>query len=799
MRLTLRRLRRDRATAISIILLLCIGIGVSTAVFSVVDRVLFRRLPYADPNRLVSVGIVAPLIYPSDWLFSATYQDWRNRRETPFEAISSWVGVSDCELIAERSTTVACARVESSFLPTLGIAPLIGRNISADEDRPGAHRVALVSYSAWQSRFAGQSDVIGQKMNLDGVSTEIIGVLPKDFELPNLAAFDIILPEALKAGSERQRIVRAIGRLKPGVSPLQAELAMEPLRQEFVASAPSDFRKLLTMRLRVETLRDMQTGEYRTSSWLLFGAVFAVLLIACGNMANLLLARAARRRREVAVQVCLGAGSRRILAQGFADSLLLGIGGGAGGCLVAAFLLRTFVALAPATTLRLHEASLDLRVLAFACLLSTICIVVATLIPLVELPGTEMLSGARSVGASRGTLRQVLVIAQVTGSLLLLSCAGLLLSNLLRLERTRTGMRTEHVVTAAIVLPKVRYAQDSRQIALFEELEHTLRELPGVSAAAISDSTPPAGDPRSRPFVALKNPGGSSFKKGMEGNVLWRFVTPGYFAALGVPIVRGRGFTEDDRAGGPQVIIVNQTLASRLFPGQDPVGRNIGDERIIGIAGDVKNAGLAQNVSPEMYYVRKHAPDDVYANQRPPYGWRQATVLIRTSLDDRSAASLLTAAIRQVDTTLSVDIGGIRGEVEKLLQRPRFLGALLTVFAFIAMLLAGIGLYGLIAHFVIERTQEIGVRAAIGATPSSIFLMILSRAMRWVATGAAAGVLGSVWVAHLLKATLADMPEADPRMIALALLVLFASAFAAVCAPCLRAMRLDPVAALRRE
>jgi putative ABC transport system permease protein len=797
-RLAIRRLRRDPATSISILLLLCIGIGSSTAVFSVVDRVLFRRLPYANSDRLVSVGIVAPLIYPSDWLFSATYQDWRTR-DTPFDAISSWAGISDCDVTENHPSTMECARVEASFLPTLGVTPLMGRNISPEEDRPGAEHVALLSHGIWQSRFASNPDVVGQKITVDGLSTEIIGVLPKDFELPNLAVFDIIVPEALKAGRERQRIVRAIGRLKAGVSPWQAEQSMEPLRQHFVASAPSDFRKLIKMRLRVESLRDMQTREYRTSSWLLFGAVFAVLLIACGNMANLLLARAARRRREVAVQVCLGAGRGRMLMQGFADSLLLGTAGGTGGCVLAAFLLRAFVMLAPATSLRLHEASINLRVLAFACLLSIVCIIVATLIPLVEMPGTGMLAGARSVGASRGALRQLLVIAQVTGSLMLLSCAGLLVSNLLHLERTRIGMRTEHVMTATLALPKVRYSQDSRQIALFEELEQTLREIPGVSAVAISDSTPPGGDPRSRPFVSLKNPGGSSFEKGMEGNVIRRYVTPDYFAVLGIPIVRGRGFTEDDRAGGPQSILVNQTLASRLFPGQDAIGKSIGDERIIGVVGDVRNTGLAQNVSPEMYYVRKHAPDNVYANQRPPYGWRRATVLIRTSLDDRSAANLLTAVVAQVDANLTVEIGGMRGEVEKLLQRPRFLGAMLAVFAAIAMLLAGIGLYGLVAHFVIERTQEIGVRAAIGATPSNIFTLILSRAMRWVAVGAAMGALGSVWVARLMKAYLADMPEADPGIIVLALLVLFAFAFVAVCAPCLRAMRLDPLVALRHE
>ena len=291
----------------------------------------------------------------------------------------------------------------------------------------------------------------------------------------------------------------------------------------------------------------------------------------------------------------------------------------------------------------------------------------------------EMLAGSRSTGPSRGLLRQALVIAQVTGSLMLLSCAGLLVLNLLRLEGTRTGMRTEHVMTATFALPKVRYSQDSRQIALFEELEHTLREIPGVSAAAISDSTPPGGDPRSRPFVSLKNPGGSSFEKGWR-NVMWRYVRPDYFAARGIPIVRGRGFTEDDdRAGGPQSIIVNQILASKLLPGQDAVGNEEGDGRIIGVVGDVKNAGLAQDVSPEMYYVRKHAPDNVYANQRPPYGWRRATALIRTSLDDRSAANLLTAPVVQVDASLTGEIGGMRGEIEKLLQRPRFLGAMLAV------------------------------------------------------------------------------------------------------------------------
>ena len=361
---------RSPTFTVAAVLAIALGTGAGTAVFSVVDRILFRSLPYARSERLVSVGFVAPII-PQEFMLGTDYMEWRARQQ-PFTSLTSWAGMNDCDLTSTRPVRLACAQVEASFLPTLGVQPLLGRNFTRDEDRPNAPPVALLSYGLWMSRFAADRGIVGKTIPLDGHSATILGVLPPDFELPTLEHADVVVPQAMDEAAQHRpntgRVLQSVARLKPGVTPEQAAAALQPLFQESLNFVPGPFRK--EVKLRVRALRDRQIHDARLASWILLGAVLAVLLIACANVANLLLARAATRRRELAVRLALGATRGRLWRQTLTESLLLALAGGAAGCALAVLLLRIFVTIAPEGIPRLQQATVDLRVLLFTMAIS---------------------------------------------------------------------------------------------------------------------------------------------------------------------------------------------------------------------------------------------------------------------------------------------------------------------------------------------------------------------------------------------------------------------------------------------
>ncbi len=479
-RYALRGFARNPAFALTAVIAIALGIGASTAVFSVVDRILFRSLPYPDDDRLVSLGFVAAPIDPQEFLPGTDYLEWR-AAQTPFSAITTWSGTTDCDISERNPVRLSCAAVESNFLPTLGIQPMLGRNFTREEDRPGAARVVLLSYGMWQSRFGGNRAIVDQTITLDGAPARVIGVLPADFELPTLASADLLMPQALDEGRQQRpnigKLLRAFARLKPGVTPSQATAQMQPLFARSQQFIPAPFRKEVKFRLR--SLRDRQVADARLASSMLLGAVGAVLLIACANVANLLLARSVARRREMAIRAALGAGRARLIRQMLTESLTLALAGGVAGCALAYVLLRGFVAIAPEGIPRLGQAALDARVLWFTLIGSLLAGVLFGMAPVFERP-------------SRNVFRQSLTAVQIAVSLILLTSAGLLLRSLWNLQNDPLGMRAENVVTASFVLSPQRYAQDAQQIAFFDELEKRLSRLPG-GTAAISDSLPPSG------------------------------------------------------------------------------------------------------------------------------------------------------------------------------------------------------------------------------------------------------------------------------------------------------------------
>jgi putative ABC transport system permease protein len=801
LRYAARNMARNPMFAASAIFAAALGIGSTTAVFSVVDRILFRSLPYPGAERLVSVGMTAP-IDTSEFLLSGNYLDFR-RYQTPFESITSFTaGVGGCDLEAANTIRLGCAQVEGNFLPALGLAPFLGRNFTAAEDRPKAAKVALISYALWRGRFSADPQIPGKVVSLDGQPVTVVGVLPPSFELPTLAAADILLPQALNDNPKSMRLLRVFAKLKPGVSIHQARAALQPLFDRALLTVPAQFRKEVS--LRVRSLRDRQMHDVRTASWVLFGAVVAVLLIACANIANLLLARFMNRRKELAVRAALGASRARLARQALTESALLAIAGGLTGCALAWALLRLFIGIAPAGIPHLEQVSLDTRAVLFALAASVASGLFFGLAPAFQNPDAESLTGSRAAGARRTILRESLVAAQIAVSLVLLTSAGMLLRSLWRLESVPLGLDSEHVITAEFTLGRQNYSSPARQLQFFENLEARVHGIPGLNAAAITDSLPPSGGMRSRPLATLHAEGRPPISEGTGGMVVWRFVTPDYFAALGIPIVGGRAFSEEDRGPGDERVILSETLARKLYPNGDALGKHLipisgTPHLIVGIARDVKNSGQAEPPEPEYYVLRKHTLGGTYDNQEPPNGWRAARVVVRAPANPKFVSDWIIRQLHELDPDLPVTVSTMQQRVSKLAQRPRFNALLLALFAGMGALLAAIGLYGVMAFQVGQRTQEIGVRMALGATPSNIARLVLRRAALWTAVGAFVGFIGAAFATRALGSLLFEFSPHDALTFIFALFGLALIAFAAAWLPSRRASNIDPMSALRHD
>ncbi len=798
LRFALRMLAKNPGFAAVAIFTLALGIGATTAVFSVVDRVLFRSLPYAHDDQLVSFGLTAP-IEKNEFMLGASYVDFR-KSPGPFEQVTSIIpGDSKCELTEQSPIRLECAQVEQTFLPTLGVQPVLGRNFTLEEDRPNAPGVAILSYALWKSRFGGDPSVPGKTISLDGKVTRIVGVLPANFEMPTLTHTDLLLPEALDETLQRQSIpgsvLRTFGRMKRGATVSEAIVRLQPLFDQALQGAPAEFRK--EIHLSVSILRDRQVRDARLASWILLGSVFAVLLVACTNVASLLLARATGRRTELAVRAAVGASRGRLVRQAIVESTLLGLLGGAAGCWIAHLLLRLFVSIAVEGIPRLQQASLDARALTFTCVVAFLSAALFGLAPALANPSPGVLIG-KEVRVTTGSFwRQVLVVAQIAVSLVLLTCAGLLLRSLWNLQRAPTGIESERVLVETVSLAAYRYPGASQQMDFFTQLQNRLRGLPGVTFLALSDTLPPAGSMRSTILAAVEPAGLPRISEGTGGPVAWRAVTPEYFPALGIPILRGRNFSEQDRFPSEHPIILSQTLARELFRNEDPVGNQLRLFRqqspwrtVVGVAADVKNNGLVAASDPEFYLPWKNDPVESLSTGQ---------IILRTRTNSSDMAAWMRSETSAVDPTLPVKIEALSERVGKLAERPRFNAMLLTLFAAMGVLLAATGLYGVVTFLVAQQTREIGVRIALGATPQGILKMVLSNVARMAFGGAAVGLLGAWFCARLIQSLLFEVRQHDPLPLGLAFLILLAMAFLAAWIPARRAMRVDPVIALRYE
>jgi len=798
LRYALRGFRRNPLFTLTVLATLTIGIGATTAVFSVVDRILFRPLPYAHGDRLVSVGLTAPIV-PEEFMLGGSYYVWRDNQK-PFEAFTSETGVNSCDLTERNPAHLSCASVEASFLPTLGISPLVGRNFLPEEDRPRGPRVALISYGLWQSHYARDPGVVNRIIDIDGNATRVIGVLPKDFEMPALEAADIVVPQALDEAEQRKadpgRVMYAVARLRPGITAQTAQAMLEPVFQYSLSLAPAQFRK--EVHLRVRSIRDRQVHDIRAAAWVLLGAVLAVLLIACANVASLLMARSAARQRELAVRSVLGASRGRLVRQTLTETLLLSLSGAALGCVLAEILLRVFIAIAPVGVPFLAKARLDLRIILFTVLLALACGALFGIAPALERPRMAALA-ARFRSGAHAWLRRCLVAGQIAASIVLLAGAALLLRSFRNLEEQKMGMETQGVVAAHISLPRYRYATQQKQMDFFLQAEAALLRLPGVSTVAMTNWLPPEETHEEQIFnlfTIAGKPKPPAMLAGTGGMVAWRWVTPAYFKILNIQMVRGQGFIEEQRTSAEHYIILSSLLATRLFGSDDPIGQHVQPVpngpwyTVLGVAADVRNAGLTGAEMPEFYRLRRNLAED----------WNPWEVMmVRTELPPAAVEPWIRAQIAQIDPTIPIEMETLSQDVSRLADRPRFETALLAFFALSGLAMALIGLYGVISFMATQRTQEIGVRMALGATRGDILRLIAAESARLIATGAALGLAAAFALTRLLGSLLFGVGAHDPASFAAVALLLAIVALAATIVPARAAMKVQPIEALRYE
>jgi putative ABC transport system permease protein len=801
-RYALRGFRRSPVFTISILLTLALGIGTTTAVFSVVDRILFRPLPYADADRIVSVGLSHSL-ERQEFLMGRSFVEWRDNQK-PFTAIAGQsTNVHNCDLIENNPAELGCIQFQAGFLPLFGVTPILGRNFSSVEDTPNGPPVVIISYGLWQGHYNGDPAILGRTINIDGKLVQIVGVLPKDFQFPTLEMADIVQPMAFDPSVQTKvnggfgDPMRLFARLKPGVTIAQANAEMQPLIQADMSWFPPGASKMV--RLSIRSLRDRETQDVQPVAWVFLGFVFAVLLIACANVSSLMMARGSARRRETAVRTAIGANRGRLIRQALTEALLLSSAGGLAGLLFAAGLLALFIKLAPTGIPFMAKAHLDLRITIFATILSCLCGVIFGLAAALEKPGLETLNSKPSSSRSQAFLRRCLVSAQIAISIVLLCAAVLLLRSFVNIENQKLGMQTGGVLTVKVALPWWRYKTDQKVMDFYLSLEAALRRLPGTRAVAVSDSVPPGGWQSNFRFSGMKVEGRPPIPEGSDETAVSRTVTPDYFRALNIPIVRGRDFRDEDPAGNQSEVILSRFMASTLFGNDDPIGKRLGtigvqngaSEVVIGVAEDVKNKGLTEQSKPEMYTYRRSVPHDWSGNH--------LVLIVDSAMPAKAVEPWVHSAIASMDPTVPVEMELLDQTLYRFADRPRFETALLAFFAFAGLTLAIVGLYGLMAFLTTQRAHEIGIRMALGATRENILRLIAGDGLRMVVLGGAIGLVTALAISRLIRALLFQVNPTDPLTFVLASLILSIVAFIAILIPARTGTRVDPAATLRAE
>jgi predicted permease len=788
-----RTLRRQPGFASVAVLTLALGLGANTAIFSVVNAVVLRPLPYAEPEQLVRLYEKRPKLGRTRNVVSAPdFMDWRAQGRT-FDSMAAYNGWSASLTGDGDPRQITGALASADLFRVLRAEPALGRAFSAEEDRPGAPRVVVIADGLWRRRFGADPSAVGKTVTLNGEGYTVVGVMPAGFQFPD-AETEVWSPLALDPQDQSSRgshYLSVVARLKPGVTLSQAQAEMDAiagrLEQQYQVNTGHG--------VNVFALHDEVVGGVRRSLFVLLGAVCFVLLIACANVASLLLARGAARQAEIAVRTALGASRWRVVRQLLAESLLLFVCGGGLGLLLAVWGVDLFVALSPAEMPRVHEIRGDAWVFGFAFLVSLVTGLAFGLLPALQaskpdLHGALKEGGRNRAGGRRSRVRALLVVAEVASAMILLVGAGLLLKSFVRLRQVSPGFDTSNLLTMQLSLPQSKYAGDARQADFIRRVVASVGSLPGVRAAGAVASLPLTGNSASRYFEIE----GRAPRPAGEGlNANFNLASPDYFRALGVAVVSGRGFDEHDTAGAPEVVVINETMARRFWPDEDPLGKRmrIGNNpwrTVVGVVADVKNEALAADPKPEMFYPLLQEP--------LPF----MTLAVRTDADPKALAQDVARGVREVDADEPVyDVKTMDERLAESVSPQRLTAALVGIFAALAMTLAGVGIYGVISYSVAQQTHEFGIRMALGAQKGDVLKLVLRQGLLLALAGVLLGLAGALALTRVMSSLLYGVTVTDPATFAGVAAVLTAVALAACLLPARRATKVDPMVALRYE
>ena len=777
---------------------LALGIGTTTAIFAVADRVLFRPVPYPDPGTLAVIWETPPN-HPLPIMYASppNLHEWQ-RRSRSFSAMGAFQW-RDVTLRGDSPERVRSARVTAGLLPALGVQPRLGRLFLAEEDRANARPVTIISDTMWRRRFQQDAGILGRTIVIDGVPTEIVGVMPPGFGCPPAVVLrgaapaepaELWLPHAvdLEAGQRGAHYLAVIGRLAPGVTVDGAHREMNDIQAQIEREFP-DYRR---WRAAVIPLVDQVTQTSRRAVALLGAAVVFILLLACANVANLLIARGVGRRREYAIRSALGAGRHRLAMQVIAESLVLALTGGAAGLLLAYMLVRTIVTLGPATMPGLRDVQVDLRTLLFTIAASLAAALLAAALPALGVVRARLTSwlADRSGGAGGMRPQQLLAVGQIGLAVALLVTAALLVESFRQLRNVDIGFQPSRVTTAKVTMAASRYPDGASRIRTADAMLSGISQLSGVEAVGMIDAVPLADNRQGTSFERLDGPPADPSAP-MNANVAW--ITEGYFDAMGIPLLAGRPLTARDQAQSQPVVVINRRLARQVFGEQDPIGKRVrvGNARqlqfeVIAVVGDERHAGVDTDATPSFFLPFRQVPNT-----------RDLAIIVRSGMDVTAGVREI---VRRIDPGMPLfQVRTMAQVIDTSVAAPRAMAWLLSGFALSALMLAAIGVFGVMSHAVSQRTREIGVRMAVGASPYRVLGGILGEGLMQVAFGVVVGAVLSMLTARLLSGLLFGVTTLGMTPYLIVVALLGTVSLIACLVPARRAMQIDPAVALRSD
>jgi putative ABC transport system permease protein len=787
---------KSRAFTIVAVLALALGIGANSAIFSVVNSVLLKPLPFDEPDRLLMVWETSINRGQSKTPASApNFIDWQNQN-TVFEHVAAFDGSSYILTGGAEPERIPGTRVSASLFPLLRVNPVVGRSFTPEDDKEGASPVVIISHNFWKQRFDSDMNLEGKTLVLEGKIHSVVGVMPPGFQFYNIES-ELWTPFAFTAddlSSRGAHYMGVVARLNPGVTKEQAQEDMGGIANRLAEQYPDTNGG---RGINLVSLHEQLVGDVRPALLVLLGAVGFVLLIACANVANLLLARAASRHKEVAIRMALGASRSRLIRQLLTESVLLAVIGGGFGLLLALWGVDLLTALAPESLQSVKGVGMDSRVFGFTLIISILTGVLFGLAPALQASKPDLNEslkegGRTSADSRRNRFRTMLVVSEVSLSLVLLICAGLMVMSFSRLLQVSPGFNPDNVLTMGLSLPDTRYKEPEQWSAFHRHVLERVKVLPGIQSAGIITNLP-FGD--GNMSLTFRRTDGPPMLPSEQPATIFHANSPGYFQTMGIPLLKGRDFTEQDAEKAPPVLIINETMARQHFAGEDPIGKTmiVGygapvPREIIGIVGDVKHAGLTKDLKVEMY-----SPCD----QTPlPF----ITLVVRSTSD---TAGLLAAIRREVQAVdKDQPLASVRTMSERIsnsIAQPRFYTLLLSVFAIVALMLAAVGIYGVMSYSVTQRTREIGIRMALGADRRNIVKMVIRQGMTPAVIGVAIGLAAAFVLTRFMASLLFAVSATDPLTFAAISLLLAAVALAACYIPARRATKVDPMVALRYE